>query len=150
MQVYSRPSREGAELTLTTDVTVEDLIARFGRGGFEDPRSLTGLFADMGSADLSARERREATVLFHRKLAEALANIVLVVGALPLAILLAHTRWVAFGLSLVVTLAWYLLLAFGQLYGQSGALPAWLGPWLGNFLLGAGGLMLLGWRVRLR
>ena len=147
---YNRPSAAGTELVITTSFTVDDLIARFGQGGFEDTRSITDARADSIDASLPVPERREAEVLFHRKIAEPLANVVLVLAALPLAILFAHTRWVAFGLSLAVTLAWYLLLVFGQLFGQSGALPPWLGAWLGNIVLGALGLALLAWRVRLR
>lgn len=148
--LYNRPIREGAELTITTDVTVDELISRFGQGGFEDPRSLLDVRSDSMDPALSVRDRRTAEVLLHRKLAEPVSNLVLVVAALPLAILFAHSRALAFGLSLVVTLAWYLLLAFGQLFGQSGVTAAWLGPWLGNILLGGLGVMLLMFRVRIR
>jgi lipopolysaccharide export LptBFGC system permease protein LptF len=55
---------------------------------------------------------------------------------------------VAFGLSLVVTLAWYLLLTFGQLFSQTGVLPVWLGPWIGTAVLGAVGIVLLVARSR--
>ena len=150
VSLYNRPDREGAELTITVDVSVDELIARFGQGGFEDPRSITDALADSRNAALPASERREAEVLFHRKLAEPVSNLVLVLAALPLAILFANTRWVAFGLSLAVTLAWYLFLAFGQLYGHSAAVAPWLGPWMGNLVLGVLGVVLLIWRVRLR
>ena len=147
---YNQPSASGAELVITTSFTAEDLIARFGQGGFEDTRSIREARSDSVDPSLPAQERRDAEILFHRKVAEPLANVVLVIAALPLAILFAHTRWVAFGLSLVVTLAWYLLLVFGQLFAQSGTLPPWLGAWLGNIVLGALGVALLAWRVRLR
>jgi lipopolysaccharide export system permease protein len=52
----------------------------------------------------------------------------------------ARSRSIAFGLSLVVTLAWYLLLTFGQLLAQTGALPVWLGMWLANLTLAGVGL----------
>jgi len=47
-------------------------------------------------------------------------------------------------------LVWYVLLTFGQLFSQTGALPAWLGPWLGNIVLALIGVFLLARRVRLR
>ena len=148
--LYNRPVSESAELRITVDVTAEDLIARFGQGGFEDPRSISDARLDSIDPSMSAADRRAAQVLFHRKLAEPLANVVLVLASLPLAILFAHTRWVAFGLSLAVTLVWYLLLTFGQLFGQSGMIAPWLGPWLGNVVLGVLGVAMLAWRVRLR
>ncbi len=67
---------------------------------------------------LPLREQRNAAVLFHRMLAEPFASLVLLLVALPLSLSYARSRSVAFGLSLVVTLAWYLLLTLGQLLAQ--------------------------------
>lgn len=89
-------------------------------------------------------------MLFHRKLAEPFANLTLLAVALPLAVLHARSRSVAFGLSLAVTLAWYLLLTLGQLLAQAGVLPVWLGLWFGNALLLLLGLYLLYARTNLR
>lgn len=144
VRVNSVAPNPEAELTLTTSITADDLISRYGRGGFEDSRSISALRADANRAGLSYQQRRQAAVLLHRKLAEPFANLTLLLVALPLSILYARTRAVAFGLSLVVTLLWYLLLTFGQLFAQTGALPPWLGPWLGNLVLASlGGTMLL-------
>jgi hypothetical protein len=84
------------------------------------------------------RERREATVLLHRKLAEPVSNVALLLVAVPLSIAFARSRAVAFGLALLVTLAWYLLYTFGQLLSLTGVIPTWVGPWAANLLLGAG------------
>ena len=70
--------------------------------------------------------------------------------ALPLAVLYARSRSVAFGLSLSVTLAWYVLLTLGQLLAQAGVLPVWVGLWFGNALLLVVGLYLLYARTNLR
>ena len=43
-----------------------------------------------------------------------IANLSLLLVAIPLSLLYAASRSVAFGLSLVVTLLWYLMLTFGQ------------------------------------
>ncbi len=150
VQVINRPSDPNAELTLTTSLTEQDLIGRFSRGGFEDTRSITRAWRDAHDASLSYRVRRQAAVLFQRMLAEPFANLTLLLVAIPLALLYAGSRSVAFGLSLVVTLVWYLFLTFGALFSQTGALPVWLGPWLGNLVLAAMGVFLLARRVRLR
>ena len=130
------------------DVTADDLVARFSGGGFEDTRSISELWADSRDPDLGATRQRQAGALFHRRLAEPLANLVLLLVALPLSILYSRSRAVAFGLSLVVTLAWYLILTFGQLFAQTGVVPIWLGPWLGNLVLGGLGAVVLALRAR--
>lgn len=148
--LLNTPTDPAQILTITTSITAEELVARFGGGGFEDPRSITDTLADARNPELDAVTRRQAEVLFHRKLAEPLANLTLLLFALPLSVLYARSRSVAFGMSLVVTLLWYLLLTFGQLFSQNGVLPPALGPWLGNIVLGGIGLVLLLRRLRLR
>jgi lipopolysaccharide export system permease protein len=148
--LLNRPADPSQRLTVTTSITAEELIARFGRGGFEDPRSISDTWADARNPDLDAASRLQATVLFHRRLAEPFANLTLLLIALPLSILFARSRSVAFGMSLVVTLVWYLLLTMGQLFSQNGALPPAVGPWLGNVVLGLVGVALLLGRLRYR
>jgi lipopolysaccharide export LptBFGC system permease protein LptF len=135
---------------LTTDESLDDLITRFSGGGFEDSRSLSQVYLDAQDASLTVQERRNALVLFHRKLAEPFANITLLLVAIPLSLLYARSRSVAFGLSLIVTMGWYLLLTLGQLFAQSGRLPVWLGLWGGNGIMALVGVYLLMVKTRLR
>ncbi len=137
-------------LLITTSSSMDELITRFSGGGFEDSRSIREAYLDAQDLQLSERERRLAAVLFHRKLAEPFANLSLLLIALPLSLLYAASRSVAFGLSLVVTLAWYVLFTIGQLFAQAGVVPVWLGVWLAHGVLGSLGLYLLLVRVRLR
>jgi len=146
----NRASTPDAPLTLRLAEDPDALVTRYSGGGFEDARSITEVRRDAGDVRLSPAERRAAAVLFHRKLAEPFANLTLLAVALPLAVLYARSRSVAFGLSLSVTLAWYLLLTIGQLLAQAGVLPVWLGVWFGNALLLAVGLYLLYARTNLR
>ncbi|HEX7000492.1 MAG TPA: LptF/LptG family permease [Trueperaceae bacterium] len=141
------PPDQNQTLTVTTSYTEEDLIARFSGGGFEDSRSLTELRRDAENEFLSASDRRQTRVLLQRKLAEPFTNLALLLVAVPLSLSYARTRGVAFGLSLVVTLVWYLFYTFGQLFAQTGALPVWLGAWLGNIVFAALGLGLLARRA---
>lgn len=136
-------------LVLTTGVDERELVARFSGGGFEDARSISRLAADAEDVQRTAAERREATVLLHRKLAEPVSNVALLLIAVPLSITYARSRSVAFGLALVVTLAWYVLYTFGQLLSLTGVVSPWSGPWAANMILGAIGAFLLvrrGWR----
>jgi lipopolysaccharide export system permease protein len=148
VRVDAKARNEGAPLVVSTGVDEAELVARFSGGGFEDARSLTRLWADAWDVSLGSAERREALVLGHRKLAEAVSNIALLLMALPLAIVFARSREISFGMALVVTLLWYILYVFGQLLALGGVLPAWLGPWSANILLGGGGLAWVLWRSR--
>ncbi len=142
------PADAAAELTITTSTDLEELVTRFGQGGFEDARSITRLYTDSQNASVSASERRQTRVLFHRKLAEPFTNLALLLVAIPLSLKYARTRGVAFGMSLIVTLAWYLFYTFGQMFAQSGQLPVWLGAWLGNIVFAAVGAGLMLRRAR--
>lgn len=136
----NRPATADSSLLIHTSESQDELIARFGQGGFEDPVSLTGAWQASRDEKLNGSERQRMLLLFWRKLAEPFANLALLLLALPLAERYARSRSIAFGLSLVVTLAWYLLLTFGQLLAQTGLLPGWLGLWLANLLLAAAGV----------
>jgi lipopolysaccharide export system permease protein len=120
VRLDARGADPDAPLTLTLSLSQDDLVARFSGGGFEDARSLSDLRAASLDADLPFGQRRFAAVLLQRKLAEGVANLTLLLVAVPLSLSYARSRGVAFGLSLVVTLAWYLLLTFGQLLAQTG------------------------------
>ncbi|TVR88467.1 MAG: YjgP/YjgQ family permease [Trueperaceae bacterium] len=147
VRLDARGADPDAPLTLTLSLSQDELVARFSGGGFEDARSLSDLRAASLDADLPFGQRRFAAVLLQRKLAEGVANLTLLLVAVPLSLSYARSRGVAFGLSLVVTLAWYLLLTFGQLMAQTGALPVWLGPWAGTVGLALVGTVML---LRLR
>ena len=143
VRLDARTDSPTAPLVLSTGVDESEIVARFSAGGFEDPRSVTRLWRDGRDAQLSAADRREATVLLHRKLAEPVSNLALLLAAVPLSIAFARSRAVAFGLALLVTLAWYLLYTFGHLLSLTGVVPMWAGPWAANLLLGGLGLALL-------
>ena len=149
VRLDNRAPGPDATLRLSVGVSEDELVSRFSRGGFEDARSLTGLAEAWDATEAGDTERRTAGVLFMRRLAEPFANLVLLLVALPLSLGWARGRGVAFGLSLVVTLAWYLLSTLGQFAAQSGSLPVTVGPWIANAVLGGIGLILLA-RLRTR
>ena len=147
---HNRPESPDQSLLLTAQIDLDGLVTRFGSGGFEDSRSITRLRKDMIDPNLDYNEKRRALVLLHRKLAEAVANLTLLLAALPLSILYGRSRSVAFGLSIVLIIFWYLLLTLGQLLAQTGVLPVWIGLWTGNGVLGGMGAYLLFGKLRFR
>lgn len=148
IRVRNVPADGAAELTVTTSYSQDDLVSRFSGGGFEDSRSISDLRRDSDNEFASDDERRKSRVLLQRKLAEPFTNLALLLVAVPLSLMYARTRGVAFGLSLGVTLLWYLFFTFGQLFAQTGVLPVWLGAWGGNIVFAALGLLLLARRTR--
>ncbi len=143
VRLDARAADPDAPLEVTLTLSQDELIARYSGGGFEDARSLLDLARDAGDAVLPYGQRRLAAVLLQRKLAESVANLTLLLVAVPLSLGYARSRGVAFGLSLVVTLAWYLLLTFGQLFAQTGVVPVWIGPWAGTVGLALVGVVML-------
>ncbi|MCA9837604.1 MAG: LptF/LptG family permease [Trueperaceae bacterium] len=145
---HNHPANADNSLVITTSESYDDLITRFSQGGFEDSRSISEALDDSRNASLSETERRQAQVLFQRKIAEPFANLSLLLIAVPLSLLYAANRGVAFGLSLIVTLVWYVLFTVGQLLAQAGTVPVWLGVWSSNGLLSLIGIYLLIYRTR--
>ena len=145
---HNHPANADNSLVITTSESYDDLITRFSQGGFADRSSISEALDDSRNASLSETERRQAQVLFQRKIAEPFANLSLLLIAVPLSLLYAANRGVAFGLSLIVTLVWYVLFTVGQLLAQAGTVPVWLGVWSSNGLLSLIGIYLLIYRTR--
>ncbi len=150
VRVSSQASTPEQSLTVTTADGYDEVITRHSGGGFADPRSLRDAFADANDPEATLQQQRDAAVLVHLKLVEPLANLMLLVVAVPLALLYGQSRSVAFGLSLVVTVVWYLLITVGQLLAQSGFVPIWLGVWGGSLLFIVVGIALLYTRLQTR
>lgn len=143
LRAENRPSNPEATLLISTSESQDELVARYSQGGFEDPVSISGAREQSLNMDLSESDRRRMAILYQRKLAEPFGSLALLLLAMPLATRYARSRGLAFGLSLIVTLVWYLLMTVGQLMAQTGALPVWLGMWLANLTLAAVGVVML-------
>ena len=142
LRAHNRPSNPDATMLVTTSDSQDELVARFDQGGFEDPISISGAYRQSRNPDLTGSERRRMEILFQRKIAEPFGSLALLLLAMPLAVRYARSRSLAFGLSLVVTLFWYLLMTFGQLLAQTGSMPPWLGMWLANIVLAIAGFLM--------
>jgi lipopolysaccharide export LptBFGC system permease protein LptF len=139
VRLDARATGDQAPLTIITGVDEVALIARFSAGDFGDARSLTQLLQSARDADLGGAVRRQAAAVLHRRLAEALASVALLVAAIPIA-LRASSRSAAIGTALLLSLLWYFVDAVGQTLSLGGGWPAWLGAWAANLLFLAIGL----------
>ncbi len=147
LQAYNRPASAESSLLVTMSTSREELVAQYSEGGFEVPVSISGAREAMQDPAISSRDRQQMEILFHRKIAEPFGSLFLLLLALPLAQRYARSSGLAFGISLIVTLVWYLLMTFGQLMAQTGALPAAVAMWLPGLVLGSAGV-LMQWRLR--
>jgi lipopolysaccharide export system permease protein len=88
-------------------------------------------------------DARKLEVLWHQKMAIPLACLIFALVGAPLGIQphrSASSK--GFGLSVVIIFVYYLILSLGSALGEGGQLPAALGAWLENILLGGWGIYL--------
>jgi len=78
----------------------------------------------------------------HLRIAFPLSNLIIVLLSLPL----AYNRRkkslaVGFGISLLICFFYFGLVKMGQALGQKGSMPPFLAAWLGNVVMGVGGII---------
>ena len=94
-------------------------------------------------------ERREASIIFHKRLAFSLSPLVFALFGSALALRIRRgSRGFGVLLSLVVLLIYYLVTLGGDQMARAGSVPPVLGAWLGTALTMAMGLALLALRRR--
>ncbi|MCS7194617.1 MAG: LptF/LptG family permease [Meiothermus sp.] len=127
----------GAELTVRLSQSREDLEAQYAGGGFETPVALSSWWRKLQDPTTPPAERREALAQWHAGVALALANLLVLVLALPVAVHRASSPGTALALALVLTIAYYVAFSVGKVVALTGPLHPALAAWGAN-LLGAG------------
>ncbi|MBL7068299.1 MAG: LptF/LptG family permease [Candidatus Omnitrophica bacterium] len=80
----------------------------------------------------------------HKKIAISFSSLAFILIGLPLAVRTHRSeKSIGFGISLVVLITYWLLLATGNVCAINKILPPWLAMWLGNIIFMAGGIILL-------
>ncbi|UCG94344.1 MAG: LptF/LptG family permease [Candidatus Aerophobus sp.] len=86
---------------------------------------------------------RKLAVDFHGRIAIPLATFLMGLIAVPLAIKIKRgEKSISLGISLIITVAYYVLFMAGRFLGRGGLLPPYLAMWLPNILLSAAGIWL--------
>ncbi len=134
------PQRPDAVLTIKSGLSRGEAIARFADPLAADTWSLSRAWRDMNNPKLPGPERRQAAVMFHSKIALPLANLVLVLISLPLAVRYARTPGLSLGLSVIIAVGFYLVFLFGRSMGEIGILPPALAAWGADLIFAAIGL----------
>jgi len=135
------PEKKDARLTLKTGLTRGEAIARYADPLAADTYSLSKAYRRSRDATLPEAERREAALIFHSKLALPLANLVLILVALPLAVRYARTPGLSLGLSVILAVAFYLVFLLFRSLGGVGLLPPAVAIWAPEAFF-----LWLGWR----
>ena len=135
------PANKDARLTLKTGLSRSEAIARYADPLAADTYSLSKAYRRARDAALPEAERREAALIFHSKLALPLANLVLVLVALPLAVRYARTPGLSLGLSVIIAVAFYLAFLLFRSLGGVGLLPPAVAIWTPELAF-----LWLGWR----
>lgn len=115
---------------IPTTGTEHEWLTRYSGATYEDGRSLTSLWASAHNEYRTPVARFQDMVTFYRKLVEPIANIAILMVAVPLAVRYAGSTVLSFGLTLAVAVAWYLSLAGSEIAARAGLVPAITVVWL--------------------
>ena len=93
--------------------------------------------------NLPAETRKKLEIDLQGRIAIPLATFILGIFAVPMGIKVERgDKSISLGISLVVVIAYYILLLAGTFLSQRGILSPFLGAWVPNFILFAAGLWL--------
>ena len=134
-------------LSIKSSKTIEQVIAEYAKEAtFADSRSIRDVYREVNEFTAYSVDWRESLILLHKKLAEPLAALALLILAIPLALMVGKSRSNGLSIALLVMLLWYLSFSFGQLLAQDEIVPIWVGLWTPNIIFAAVGIVLLFWR----
>ena len=148
--LHSRPAADPARYRLVTFRRYEMQLDLAAPGAGTDrersPRELTlaELTQAIRKAEESGRSAAAFTFQVHQRFANPAAALVFVLVGAPLGIQVRRSgRGASLALSVLVALAYYLLMVAGEGLATQGRVPAAVGAWLPNLVVGALGLVLL-------
>ncbi len=136
------------ELRLALDTGRRDLLARIQQAE-SSPEQMNWTELRELAANATGSEKREATMLVHKRLAFSLAPLVFSFLGAALALRMRRGgRGLGVLLSLLVMLSYYLTTIAGDQMARAGTLPGRVGPWLATALTLVIGFTLLVLRRR--
>lgn len=131
-ELVTIPDDENAALEVDTGLSRREVIADYADAIGAERRSLTDLVRVIRDPRATPAAKLESRSELHRKLALPFGNLVLVLAALPFALRYGRTTGVAFGVALLIAVAYYLTYVLGLSLTNSNVLPPELGAWLAN------------------
>lgn len=148
--LHSRLAADPARYRLVTfrryEMRLELAAPGAGADRERSPRelTLTELTQAIRKAEESGRSAAAFTFQVHQRFANLAAALVFVLVGAPLGIQVRRSgRGASLALSVLVALAYYLLMVAGEGLATQGRVPAAVGAWLPNGVVGALGLVLL-------
>ncbi|MCX7783727.1 MAG: LptF/LptG family permease [Meiothermus sp.] len=132
---------EESTLSITLPLSKEQLIARNLEGGFDNPRPLSEFWREWRSGQ-EPSNRTPALELATRT-AWPFASLVFLFLTAPLASSSTRSTGSSLGLALLISVAYQLIMATGQMLAHKGLIDPFLGPWLANLAFIVFGFWLL-------
>jgi len=123
----------GQTLTVKLSQTRADLEAQYA-GGFETLASLSDWWKKLSNPGTAPKDRLEARAQFNSGVSLSLANLMIVLLAIPVAVRRASSFGTALSIALVLTLAYYVLFSAGKTIALAGTLPPEIAAWATNLL----------------
>ena len=137
-----------AQLRVVINTGRSNLLAQMNKAG-SDPEQMEWNELRQRIAQADGREKREAAIILHKRLALSLAPLVFALFGAALALRLRRgSRGFGVLMSLFIMLIYYLLSLGGDQMARAGSLPPIIGGWLATAITLAIGMGLLTFRRR--
>ncbi len=138
----SIPRNPEATTTIKAGLSRDQALANFADPLAADTLSLSEAWRSYNDPELAPKDRTDAGLAFHSKLALPLANVVLVLISLPFAVHYGRSPGLSMGMSVMIAVGYYLAFLLSRSLGGLGMLPPSLAAWLANLVFA-----LVGWRL---
>ncbi len=138
----SIPRDKNASTTIKVGLNRDEALANFADPLAADTLSLSEAWRRYTDPKLAPRDRADAGLAFHSKLALPLANVVLVLISLPFAVYYGRSPGLSMGMSVMIAVGYYLVFLLARSLGGLGMLPPALSAWLANLVFA-----FVGWRL---
>ncbi|MCH7897272.1 MAG: LPS export ABC transporter permease LptF [Candidatus Methylomirabilales bacterium] len=124
-------------------LSLSDPTAAGLKGKRPSQMSIPELLAAITERTNKGHPTADLKVSLHQRFAAPAACLVLILLGIPLAIRVRRSgRGISLGLTLLLTMSYYVLAVFGEGMGDKGFIPPFWASWLPNLLLGSLGLFL--------
>ena len=138
----SVPRNPEATTTIKVGLSRDEALANFADPLAADTLSLSEAWRRYTDPKLAPKDRTDAGLAFHSKLALPLANVVLVLISLPFAVHYGRSPGLSMGMSVMIAVGYYLAFLLSRSLGGLGMLPPSLAAWLANLVFA-----FVGWRL---
>ncbi|MBI4978690.1 MAG: LptF/LptG family permease [Spirochaetes bacterium] len=132
------------DLTINLSRNIVDVITEHHRSDLESPSwVIKKRMVEGKKHGMSRGELNEHNIEYQKRFSLAFACLIFTLLGGPLGTVSRRSgKGVGFGISIAIIFIYYIFMVLGQMLGRSGVLPAALGMWVPNIVLGVTGAVL--------